>query len=78
MLLHNLPQERLTIAVNAQSSARAAVRFTTDYVKERQVFGKPVAAFQNTKLVLADCRTQVEAGQALVDRALLAYRAPLH
>jgi alkylation response protein AidB-like acyl-CoA dehydrogenase len=70
MLLHNLPQERLTIAVNAQSTAAAAVRFATAYVRERQVFGKPVAAFQNTKFVLADCRTQVEAGQALVDRAL--------
>ncbi|MGN6780875.1 MAG: acyl-CoA dehydrogenase family protein [Marmoricola sp.] len=70
MLLHNLPQERLTIAVNAQSTAAAAVRFATAYVRERQVFGQPVAAFQNTKFVLADCRTQVEAGQALVDRAL--------
>lgn len=71
MLMHNLPQERLTIAVNAQATARAAVRFATEYVQERQVFGKPVAHFQNTKFVLADCLTQVEAGQALVDRALL-------
>ncbi|WP_418060641.1 acyl-CoA dehydrogenase family protein [Pimelobacter simplex] len=70
MLMHNLPQERLTIAVNAQATARAAVRFATEYVQERQVFGKPVAHFQNTKFVLADCLTQVEAGQALVDRAL--------
>lgn len=75
MLLHNLPQERLTIAVNAQATARAAVRFATEYVQDRQVFGKPVAAFQNTKFVLADCLTQVEAGQALVDRALLALDA---
>jgi acyl-CoA dehydrogenase len=75
MLLHNLPQERLTIAVNAQSTAAAAVRFATAYVRERQVFGKPVAAFQNTKFVLAECQTQVEAGQALVDRALRALDA---
>jgi long-chain-acyl-CoA dehydrogenase len=75
MLMHNLPQERLTIAVNAQSTARAAVRFATEYVQQRQVFGKPVAHFQNTKFVLADCLTQVEAGQALLDRALLALDA---
>jgi alkylation response protein AidB-like acyl-CoA dehydrogenase len=75
MLVHNLPQERLTIAVNAQSTARAAVRFATQYVHDRQVFGKPVAAFQNTKFVLAECQTQVEAGQALLDRALLALDA---
>jgi len=75
MLVHNLPQERLTIAVNAQSTARAAVRFATQYVHDRHVFGKPVAAFQNTKFVLAECQTQVEAGQALLDRALLALDA---
>ncbi|GAA1958614.1 acyl-CoA dehydrogenase family protein [Nocardioides panacihumi] len=75
MLMHNLPQERLTIAVNAQATARAAVRFATDYVQQRHVFGKPVAAFQNTKFTLAECHTQVEAGQALVDRALRALDA---
>ena len=75
MLVRNLPQERLAIAVNAESTASAAVRYATDYVQERQVFGKPVAAFQNTKFVLAECQTQVEAGQALVDRALRALDA---
>ena len=69
-LSHNLPQERLTIAVGATAAASAAVRFATDYVKQRSVFGKPVASFQNTKFVLAECSAELEAAQNFVDRAL--------
>ncbi|MBY8886481.1 acyl-CoA dehydrogenase family protein [Streptomyces sp. PTM05] len=69
-LTHNLPQERLGIALGAYSQAAAAIRFATDYVRERTVFGKPVAGFQNTKFVLADCKAEVDAAQAVVDRAL--------
>jgi alkylation response protein AidB-like acyl-CoA dehydrogenase len=72
-LLHNLPQERLTIAVAALASASAALTLTIDYVTQRNVFGQPVSSFQNTKFVLADCATRIEAGQALVDRALDAH-----
>ncbi|WP_338701600.1 acyl-CoA dehydrogenase family protein [Streptomyces sp. Q6] len=75
MLTANLPQERLTIAINAQATATAALRLAVDYVKERKVFGRRVADFQNTKFVLADCATELEAGQALVDRALAALDA---
>jgi acyl-CoA dehydrogenase len=67
---HNLPQERLTIAVNALASARAALDTTIAYVKDRHVFGKPVSHFQNTKFELAAIATEVEAGQAMLDRAL--------
>jgi acyl-CoA dehydrogenase len=69
-LMQNLAQERLSIAVDAYATATAALRFAVEYVKERQVFGKPVAAFQNTKFVLAECATEVEALQVMVDRAL--------
>ncbi|PWI45423.1 acyl-CoA dehydrogenase family protein [Streptomyces sp. ICBB 8177] len=69
-LTHNLPQERLGIALGAYAQASAAIRFATEYVRERTVFGKPVAGFQNTKFVLADCKAEVDAAQAVVDRAL--------
>ncbi|WP_130799302.1 MULTISPECIES: acyl-CoA dehydrogenase family protein [Streptomyces] len=72
-LTHNLPQERLGIALYAYAQSSAAVRFASDYVRERVVFGKPVAAFQNTKFVLADCRAEVDAMQAVIDRALDAH-----
>jgi alkylation response protein AidB-like acyl-CoA dehydrogenase len=67
---HNLPQERLSIALNAQTSAAAALAVTIDYVTGRTVFDRPLSSFQNTKFVLAECATDVEAGQVLIDRAL--------
>jgi acyl-CoA dehydrogenase len=67
---HNLPRERLAIAIGALGAARAALDTTLAYVKERHVFGKPVSYFQNTKFELASVATEVEAGQALIDRAL--------
>ncbi|AZK96971.1 MULTISPECIES: acyl-CoA dehydrogenase family protein [Streptomyces] len=66
----NLPRERLSISVGAVSAATAAIRFAKEYVTERQVFGKPVAAFQNTKFVLAECATEVAALQAMVDQGI--------
>jgi acyl-CoA dehydrogenase len=66
----NLPQERLTIAVGSMAAAAAALDVTVQYVKQRHVFGKPVAHFQNTKFELAAIATEIEAAQAMIDRAL--------
>ncbi|MFF7468618.1 acyl-CoA dehydrogenase family protein [Streptomyces sp. NPDC008092] len=68
---HNLPQERMTVAVGSVAQARAALDTTIAYVRERRVFGSPVAAFQNTKFELAAVAAEVEAAQALLDRAVL-------
>ncbi|MFF4145669.1 acyl-CoA dehydrogenase family protein [Streptomyces sp. NPDC001698] len=72
MLTSNLAQERLSISVTAQATATAALNLAIDYVRERKVFGRRVADFQNTKFVLADCATELEASQALIDRAVAA------
>lgn len=69
---HNLPQERIAIAVGSVAQARAAVDATIEYVSARKVFGKTVSSFQNTKFELASAATEVEAGQALLDRAITA------
>ncbi|MFF0051102.1 acyl-CoA dehydrogenase family protein [Streptomyces sp. NPDC005498] len=66
----NLVQERLGIAVETCAQADWAIRYTLEYVRNRKVFGQPVAAFQNTKFVLAECAAEVEAARALVDRCL--------
>ena len=66
----NLPRERLAIGVAAVASASAAVEFAKAYVADRQVFGRPVADFQNTKFALAACVTEVEAAQTMADRGL--------
>jgi len=69
-LTHNLVEERLAIVVGSTAQAAAAIRFAVDYVKERKAFGQPVASFQNTKFVLADCEADYQAAQALTDRAI--------
>ncbi|WP_405904159.1 acyl-CoA dehydrogenase family protein [Streptomyces sp. NBC_00656] len=72
-LSENLVKERLVIGIGAAATATAAINFAIDYTKERQVFGKPVASFQNTKFVLAECAAEVEALQAMVDKAIELY-----
>ncbi|MEO5670604.1 MAG: acyl-CoA dehydrogenase family protein, partial [Ramlibacter sp.] len=69
-MMSNLPQERLAIGNNAIAASRAVLDWTIVYVKERMVFGKPVAAFQNTRMVLAELRTEVEIGQTFIDRCI--------
>ncbi|MFF9204068.1 acyl-CoA dehydrogenase family protein [Streptomyces sp. NPDC014986] len=68
---HNLPQERMTVAVGSVAQARAALDTTLAYVKERKVFGTAVASFQNTKFELAAVEAELEAAQAVLDRAVL-------
>ncbi|MGI8663501.1 MAG: acyl-CoA dehydrogenase family protein [Acidimicrobiales bacterium] len=74
-LVHNLPQERLSIAAAGVAAARAALGWTLDYVKERTAFGQPVGSFQNSRFVLAEVATEVEIAQAFVDRCVLALNA---
>ncbi len=71
----NLPQERLSIAIGAYAQAAAAIEFTKKYTQDRKIFGKSVASFQNTKFELAACKAEVDAAQAVADRALEAHDA---
>ena len=64
---------RIGIASQALGIAQGALDATTAYVKERQQFNKPLAAFQGVQFQLADMATQVEAARLLVYNA--AYRA---
>ena len=72
ILTHNLAPERLSIAISGVAAARAAIRWTLDYVKERGAFGKRVADFQNTKFVLAECDTEVALAETFTDQCVLA------
>jgi alkylation response protein AidB-like acyl-CoA dehydrogenase len=73
MLMNQLQQERLSIAVASLASCRRSLDDTVAYVKERTAFGKRIAAFQNTQFKLAELATEVEIGQAFVDRLLTAH-----
>jgi acyl-CoA dehydrogenase len=62
-LTSNLAQERLSIAVNSQAAASAVLSWTVDALR-----GSGLG--QDAKFVLAQCTTEVAAGQALIDQAL--------
>jgi len=64
-LTSNLAQERLSIAVNSQAAAAAALSWA---VEEQQ---RGAGAGQEVKFTLAQCAAEVAAGQALIDQALL-------
>lgn len=69
-LMQELPWERLQIGISAVAAAEAAYRWTVEYVRNRQAFGKSLADFQNTRFVLADLKTQIEIGRTFIDRCI--------
>ncbi|TYB52763.1 acyl-CoA dehydrogenase [Nonomuraea sp. PA05] len=74
-LMHNLPQERLSIAVAAVAAAEAVLEQTVEYCKTRQAFGRNIGSFQNTRFVLAELATETEIARHYVDKCILALNA---
>ncbi|HMN91618.1 MAG TPA: acyl-CoA dehydrogenase family protein [Hydrogenophaga sp.] len=67
-LMEQLPWERLQIAIGAVAAAQAAIDWTVQYVKDRKVFGQPVASYQNTRYTLAELQTEVQVARVFVDK----------
>lgn len=63
---------RIGIAAQALGIAQGAFDELVNYVKEREQFGRPLSAFQNTQFQLADMKTRIEAARLLVYSAALA------
>ncbi|MFE5486628.1 acyl-CoA dehydrogenase family protein, partial [Streptomyces sp. NPDC056527] len=57
-LMTNLAQERITIAVAAIAGAERLVELTTQYVKEREAFGRPLAKLQHIRFEIAEMATE--------------------
>lgn len=60
---------RVGIAALSIGIAEAALAAGAAYARERHAFGHPLADFQNTQFVLADCRTELDAAWLLMMRA---------
>lgn len=73
MLMEKLQQERLSIAVGSIAACHKSLEDTVAYVKERKAFGRPIAHFQNTQFKLAELATEIEIGQAFIDKLLVAH-----
>jgi acyl-CoA dehydrogenase len=75
MLMQKLQQERLVCAISSQAGAEQVLADTIKYTQERKAFGKPISKFQNTQFKLVECATDVEVGQAFLDKLIAQHAA---
>ncbi|MCG3086625.1 acyl-CoA dehydrogenase family protein [Sporosarcina cyprini] len=66
-LMEKLQQERLIVAIAAQTASEDMLEMTLDYVKSRQAFGRSIGSFQNTQFKLAEVATKIELGKAFLE-----------
>ncbi|MDO6481728.1 acyl-CoA dehydrogenase family protein [Shimia thalassica] len=66
-MMVGLAEERLTGAVSYVARAERSFEITLEYVKDRNAFGRPIGAFQNTRFKMAEMRTQLDAAWVFVD-----------
>jgi acyl-CoA dehydrogenase len=69
-LMEKLQQERLLVAIGAQTASEVMLKMTIDYVKSREAFGRPVSQFQNTQFKLVEMATEIEMGRAFLDQLI--------
>jgi alkylation response protein AidB-like acyl-CoA dehydrogenase len=70
LLVENLPQERLSIAVAAVAHARAILGWTVEYCNERTAFGQKIGSFQNSRFKLAEMETEITIAETFIDRCV--------
>lgn len=70
MLMTQLAQERLIQAIRGVACAESALRWTIDYVSQREMFGHTLADFQNTRFELADMHASTLTQRVFVDRCV--------
>jgi acyl-CoA dehydrogenase len=69
-LMQELPQERLSVALNAIAGAESILEQTITYVKERKAFGRSIASFQNTQFKIAEMSADLTMARVFVDKCL--------
>ncbi len=70
-MMHNLPQERLVIALGAFVAAEAAFDLTVEYCKSRTAFGRPIGKFQNSRFKLAEMKSELTVGRIYLDDCIM-------
>jgi len=67
--MESLNAMRPIVAARGLGLAEGALMYATNYVKEREAFGKTVAEFQGIQWEIAKCATEIEAARLLTYRA---------
>jgi acyl-CoA dehydrogenase len=69
-LMDKLQQERLLVAIGAQTASEVMLNQTIEYVKSRKAFGKAISSFQNTQFKIVEMATEVEMGRTFLDQLI--------
>jgi acyl-CoA dehydrogenase len=70
-LMQQLAWERLQIALTATVAMESAVALTTEYARQRKLFGKQLLDFQNTQFKLAECKTLAVVARRFIDTLMI-------
>jgi acyl-CoA dehydrogenase len=74
-LMHFLAEERLINAAQAVAHSQVAFDITMEFILDRKVFGRPLAAFQNSRFKMAEMRTALDVTQTFVDQCVMLHVA---
>lgn len=69
-LMEKLQQERLLVAIGAQTASEVMLQMTIDYVKSREAFGKPISSFQNTQFKIVEMATEIQMSRTFLDQLI--------
>lgn len=70
MMMGQLPQERLIIGITAVTAMELAVAVTTEYVKQREAFGRRLLDMQHIRFELAECATLARVGRVFLNECM--------
>jgi hypothetical protein len=68
LIMQSLNAMRPIVAARGIGLAEGALMYATEYVKNRQAFGKTIAEFQGIQWEIAKCATEIEAARLLTYR----------
>ncbi len=74
-LMQNLPQERISIGVQAVAAIEHVLDLCLTYAKEREAFGKPIGKFQHNRFVLAEMATEAYVARTFINDCVMKLNA---
>ena len=69
-LMSELPYERTIVGVAGVACIERALELTVTHARERRAFGQALIEMQNTRFVLAECKTEATVARVFVDRCI--------
>jgi alkylation response protein AidB-like acyl-CoA dehydrogenase len=74
-LKERLPRERLSIGYYGLAASEAALAWTLEHVRDREIYGGRLADLQHVRMQLADMATEIDVTRSFVNEAVLALNA---